>query len=960
MQSSPTARAANGSDKQTTARATDQANADTSSSSSATKPPPRSTPQRSPKQSRQQQQQEADLREFDAIMARQSNGAAAIAARNAQLAARMKRPSYASASPDSSAVDSSGSDSDDPAPTGVAAPRIISERLDDLMDESSDRDVEDRMAHGHARMFPRDAAAAGVPLYPSYDEQGRQVWPAIDPVRLLHAQQRQQNPQQTRQMQASASEPEDSDADELNRSGELNPAELNALLHEASQLTGLSPTGAASASSRNTGGASAATAAATEGDSPVTLHAKLVSERAAMGQLLEKLGALQSQAARLLEMSTLTNRSQAQMQAVLADTRNLAAPDAGSSESEGEDAEQSPMASSGEEPLHDQRRVDTRSKQPQRRQQQPYSTASPSNSDIEVEIERQPSSASASAPHPSESDDEELSHDAAQLAQLEDWMSVLSKQSEMLKAQRQAAMTPAERERDEEEFETDQRLFFTQPTNSHNHSSSNEGRARNRSAGVQRGGRTSSGARHDRFEAGADEEELRERARRQLSTRSPITSASPSPPRMRERVRSAPSRGSSSQPQDYSPARARSQKSAPRSPVSGIARVPVRAVPPVPISRWIGPSALPTAHAGGGSGSHVQYSDRPATAVGTARSAVARAPASSSLSHQSSQTSSSPGGANGASSVSWQAPTLSSLPPRPRQHKAASVSSKGSSLFVNAPSERGGQHRRYGWTEGSEIAEQLDDDDAASESFDDEDEGAEEYSEEEDEEESEGEDSDSDWFVTVTQHGANHARAAASAAAVAAIASSPPDGGASPSDCDSELPYAINGPSASNGGRPKTARTAASSHLNGHAAMAKAARAVSGRQPSQPFQPSHLTAGRHQPQPPLSSRGPLLLDRRALALAHIGLQLLRHTLDHVGNTRARGTELGGGRLGATTTQRQQAAAANEKPEERAPTRQQQQQQRAHSTSHTQQSRGYGFEPAIPTRAWPSVSGTRRT
>lgn len=687
------------------------------------------------------------------------------------------------------------------------------------------------------------------------------------------------------------------------------------------------------------------------------LQQKISAERKMLGDLISQLTALQSQAAQLKQLSLMSHDAQSDMEQVLRETRRHAHTDL----SEGDDA----SASADEEEEQDQASANNNNSNNWAAQAaQPYSTASPSDSDIEVEIERQPSanarSAAAVQSQPAWSDDEEeLSADAQQLAELEDLMAALSREAEAHKAAYDSEMRAQAQ-------------------------TQGQGRARdlNRSGSSQRGGRVSAAANGRDQEDEADEEERMEKARRNASMRSPLTSASPSPPRVRERSR--PSQQQARAAAASASFAASSHQSPPSPTARTIARLPAHAVPPVPIARWIGPSALPTALAGGGSGSHAQYADRPATAVGTARSVVQRSNSLNGASRsQTSQTSSSnnsrSSSGDGTDGVAWAAPTLSSLP-RPRTHKAASVSSKGS-MFVNAPESVSGdrdranararvaygEHRSAGAggiVEDSEedaysaIDDLADSDDALLDNDDDDDQG--DFEAEEDQRilasiDQDHPDRESYAAVMAALQQQQRPSGQRSSRRQAWDASASPE----PSDSDADLPYTINagagaGGGASASGRPKTARTAASTNLNGFAPPS--GRFASSYAPSdsdeeaqqyrpqaQRAQPARQSSRAAQTQSSQTPFNPSRLSASDLqsVLAFIGSELFRSTVA-VGNTGAAARGLGAGRLGA---------GASYHDREQTQQQQQQYQQRPQPAPQGRTARGYGFQPAQPAREW---------
>lgn len=537
------------------------------------------------------------------------------------------------------------------------------------------------------------------------------------------------------------------------------------------------------------------------------------------------------------------------------------------------------------------------------------------------------------------SDDDEIDADAAQLAQLEDLMAHLASTADVQR--RSATRTNAntngtlheeEEEEDDddddeekEEREIDERLFYgrqameqakqeqqrlrnlrstqqqqqSQPSSDQQQQQQQQQHHQRHRTGIQAqnvarkigaiesvlhpsttsaAASTTTAERHAR-DVSAEGEERRERARRraQMPEESPRSDFSVSPSPIARTTTTL--QQSSSHQQQQQRQRPQSAQSSP-----SISAVPASRVPPVPISRWIGPAAMPSA---GGSGRHAVYADRPATAVGTTRGAVSGRNASTTSSQ---------------SSGSWQVPTFSTLSNRSgaagntAEATAPSISSK-SSMIAHAESSSEGSYtqRRERYADGrrDDIQEDQEEEEEEEEEAEEDDEEDEEYEDGEEEEDDDYADDDGSHRASAPHPYAHHPYL----------------------DSDSELATAINPPSrrdvdvaviSSSSTRPKTARARnPAENLNGMQRTSARPDTI-----TLPSEANQSNEARRQPT----------YDEMHSVLAEIGAALYRHTISlttpdrpiHGSNHYSSastfgGPALGAGRLGAQRYQRPESA-----------------------------------------------------
>lgn len=393
--------------------------------------------------------------------------------------------------------------------------------------------------------------------------------------------------------------------------------------------------------------------------------------------------------------------------------------------------------------------------------------------------------------------------------------------------------------------------------------------------------------------------------------------------------------------------------------------VPASRVPPVPISRWIGPTALPTSAPGGGSGPHAVYQDRPATAVGTTRGAVR----GNTNANNTNINTINPSNSNSLN-ASWAPPTLSSLSLSNNRgvgvvgrndrggivllpKKTPSLSSRDSSMIVHPTEESEISPRSRTMTIDGSIVEDEDQDEEQM------------YrSEEEDDDDDVDDDLDTSLVVDAElDRAAARAKAFAQSYAARAyaesrdhrvgVASSSFEESPLPSDSDSELPYAINASvaaAAAQPSRPKTARQPAPVHLNGRPTGTQRQQQQQKQKQQKRYNDYEQAESIRRP-PPSSSRSfdPSSLSSSDLqsVLAYIGTALFTSTI-HVGHTGVAnsngGALLGAGRLGASQLQRTRPIATT--------------MPNGNNAGNTKlakvarpKKKQYGFAPAMPQRAW---------
>jgi len=487
----------------------------------------------------------------------------------------------------------------------------------------------------------------------------------------------------------------------LDRSEELNDDELRELLEQASALTGLNNDGGfsrpTSAHLSTRSHAQPMTPALDElygddgdehgeeeeeedgvsdpdgdgdgdGDGDVaSLHRRLNGERAMLSALMQQLNKLHTQATHIQHMKQIISEVAATAQREEQESKERKEKD-GVDEHNGSVAEKPTSRSIGSGRRSNEQ-SDSSESDDDDICQSAYvradpvavtSTSSPTDSDIDMDALIERNQYQNRSPTASDAD---LYEDARQLRDIEVLMAELEAESMRQKAARQAGMTEEERELDDDEAEVDQRLFFSQQMREDAAEMARQDRAR-----YQRTANAYGYARPSALRYGLDADEHKHH---HASASSP--SSSPSHSRS---IRSNPHRASDSV-----------DSSGSGSP-HHIARLPVSSVPPVPEHYWIGPSRLPPTSETGGSGHHPAYEDRPATAVGTARAAMARPRHTQTRTHPiANGTTTNRSRPARTNTVQWQVPTLSALPHARRSRAGpGSVSSKNS-MFVNADSE---------------------------------------------------------------------------------------------------------------------------------------------------------------------------------------------------------------------------------------------------------------------------------